>query len=211
MIKKIFCTRILYIIQFRMCIIMIKPINKSIFVKTPRTMPKGLIYNHPKSDKYILIETKTRQIIGDMVALNVKSDEFETNFYKIGSDKNIFYINSLDIVYWKRNQGWGKYLIDFAKHESYRQGCEGRTFLVAYNYDRPPHLFYKKQGFNAVDKEVDATLDECLEQGISPHRCGAVEMYLPIEATNKTKNITTIEPSKSGWQNVKEFFQKHFS
>ena len=190
----------------------IKPNHNSILATKPISMPKGLIYRPKNGDRYKLIETKTGRVIGKMVAFPTKSDSFEENFYNISPNKDIFYINSLEIVYWKRRQGWGEYCMDFAKRESFRRGCEGRTFLVAYEYERPPQLFYKKQGFVAVDKEMDKKLDLLLEQGLSPHRCGTVDMYLPLEEMKKYNVPRALPEVKKGFvQTVKEFFKKHFS
>lgn len=170
-------------------------------------MPKGLIYNYPKSCKYHLIETKTRQVIGNLVAYNTKADGFLENIYDIKPDKDIFYIEKLYIHSWKRNQGWGEYLMDFAKRESHKQGCSGRTFLVAYDYENPPQLFYKKQGFVAVDKKIDEELNKHLERGTRPYRYRDVDMYLPLEAAKRYEVPKIVsELKKDFWQKIKDFF-----
>ena len=186
---------------------MIKSTQKSILLTKPVKMPKGLIYNHPKSCRYHLIETKTGRVIGNMCAFNVEGGILEDNYYKIGSNKNIFHINSLEILHWKRNQGWGKYFIDFAKRESHRQGCEGRTHVVAYNYEKPPQIFYKKQGFVAASEEVNKQLDKHIELGTRPYRWGATDMYLPLDSLEKYKVPSLVPKQKKGfWQIIKDFF-----
>ena len=185
---------------------------KSILTTKPIKMPKGLIYKHPNKDVYRLIETKTGKVIGKMSAFITKSDALEMDFYKIGPDKDIFYINSLEVSPWKRNQGWGEYFMDFAKRESFRQGCEGRTFLVAYNYERPPQVFYKKQGFVAVDERIDKELDRCVEMGSCPYRCETTDMYLPLDEARKYKVPSLVPKQKRGFlQVIRELFKKHFS
>lgn len=191
---------------------MIKPIQKSILTTKPIKMPKGLIYRHPNSDVYHLIEVETKRIVGKMSAFITKSDALERDFYNVGADKDIFYINSLEITSWKRNQGWGKYFIDFAKRESHYRGCEGRTFLVAYNYNKPPQVFYKKQGFVAANKEKDRELDRCVEMGTAPYHSEVTDMFLPLEESRKYKvSKATSEPKKGLLQTIKDFFVKHFS
>ena len=75
--------------------------------------------------------------------------------------------------------------MDFAKRESFRRGCEGRTFLVAYEYERPPQLFYKKQGFEAVDDFNEKILNEYARVNIKPQYLKAMDMYLPVAHSKK--------------------------
>ena len=135
---------------------------------TPRLkqFPKGLIYKVPNRSSYRLVDSKTGNLVGKMQAFPV--DGYIYSYYNLNRDEKIFRIYSLDIEENEQNKGWGKYFIDFAKKESYRQGCEGRCNLVAYNPWKSPHIFYKKQGFITPEKGFNKTLDEYIEKKESP-------------------------------------------
>ena len=156
---------------------MIKPIQKSILFTKPRPLPKGLIFNPSDSDLYRLIETKTGKLIGEMNAFALR-DRF-CQYYDLKDNKSMMYISSFKIEPLEQNKGWGKYFIDFIKKESYRHNCNGRIYLIAHNEEKPPHAFYRKQGFATVDEDINRELDECIEYGIRPSGWRAMEMYLP--------------------------------
>ena len=92
---------------------MIKAINSCILAQKPiKNMPKGLIYNHQKTNNYKLIETKTGKVVGEMLGLVIKDDD---NLYNKGKKTKLFYIENFDIETPSQGKGWGKYFFDFAK------------------------------------------------------------------------------------------------
>lgn len=179
---------------------MINPVQKSILTTKPIKMPKGLIYNHPKSTVYHLIETETWKEIGKIDAFNMQSKNIK--IYDTDKRKELFYIASLFITPEKRNLGWGKYFMDFIKRESHKQGCEGRTFLIAHNQKKSPHIFYKKQEFITVDEEVNRELDEHIKNGTIPNQYEAMYMYLPPELFDKYKVEASPRPKKRLWDYI---------
>ena len=106
-----------------------------LIVKTsliPRTciLPKGLIYNEPKTNFYRLINTKTGKAVGEMLAF--PEENSNRKIYDIAGEKKVFRIYSLEIDFSERRKGWGEYFMNFAKQESYKRGCEGRLFLCLF-------------------------------------------------------------------------------
>ncbi len=180
---------------------MINPINKSILTRTIRPLPRGLIYHHPANDVYNLIETKSGKLVGTLVAYTKKADL--ENFYKISEEDTVLHIDTLHIEPSDREKGWGKYLINFAKNESYKKKCHGRLSLVAYNYGVSPHAFYKKLGFVTLNKRDNELLDECNQEGVKPIGWRAMDMYLDLQP----KIISPKEKPKNKHKTIKNFLK----
>lgn len=163
---------------------MISLTTKSILLTKPiKEMPKGLIYNHKNKDIYKLISLKDKKVVGEMRAYPIKNDKL---YYKSEQENDtIFHISSLEIFEKMRNQGWGGLFIDFAKKESFNKNCKGKISLVAYNYEKSPHAFYKKQNFVTLDDETNRILDVYVENHWIPFHWDAMEMYLPLDKINK--------------------------
>ena len=132
------------------------------------------------SDTYCLAETKTGKMIGRMCAFPVDNNK---RIYNIPENAKNYRIYSLEIKESERKKGWGTYFMNFAKKQSYNEGCEGRLYLVAYNSVRAPHCFYKKQGLVAIDKMVDKKLSNCTTQHINSMWRPPCDMYLPLDKT----------------------------
>ena len=182
---------------------MIQSISKSILIPKPKSFPRGLIYNVPKSNFYRLIDSKKGIIVGEMLAYPESNSV--KNIYDAAPEKNVFRIYSLEINFSQQRMGWGKYFIDFAKKESYKQGCEGRLYLVAYNPYASPHVFYKKQGLVARDKRIDHSLNACIKGKEYCSGYPACEMYLPLDKVSKNQKAVK---KKNLWDVIKTFVAK---
>ena len=169
----------------------------------PCPLPKGLIYHTKGKDEYRLIDIAARKLVGRMTAFDI--DVQYDKFYKLKPGQKIFHIFTLEIEQFCQNNGWGSYFIDFAKKESYKRNCEGRVSLVSYNYDNPPHTFYKKQGFITIDKRTNKELDYCLKCGVRSCLREDLNMYLPVDTTENTMQNSEIEKASNGkiWKILK--------
>ena len=169
---------------------MIKPINRFVLAHRPRPVPKGLIYEDAINTCFKLIETKTGNMVGVMTAFPIKSPAFTC--YNLNPEEEELHISSLNIYPEHRNMGWGKYLIDFAKNIC-KKNYHGRLSLMAYNSEKPPHLFYKKQGLVALEDANEAILNDYIRQGITPGYLKAMDMYLPINKREKCEPLDNID------------------
>jgi hypothetical protein len=147
----------------------------------------------PVGYKYHLFDTKTGQQLGEMEARPV--------LYNIGN--RAFYpqvapYKSFEIDYLKsnvRDKGNGSKFITLAKNESKALGCKGRVHLIAsraYDYDRPPHVFYKKMGFVSNSSKMNKYLDKCIKFGLNvgQSKSNPLKMYLPYTPTETPKVST---------------------
>ncbi len=183
---------------------MIKPVQKSILMTKTFPLPKGLIYHAKGKNEYRLIDIGAKKLVGTMTAFGI--DVEHDDFYSLSPGQKIFHIFTLEIDKLHRNKGWGSYFVDFAKKESYEKNCEGRLSLISYNYDNPPHTFYKRQGLITTDAKINKELDDYLIHGVRSCTRDALYMYLPDVATEKVKQTTYVKEkhNKSFW----EFFKK---
>lgn len=185
---------------------MISSTTKSILLTKPiKEMPKGLIYNHKNKDIYKLISLKDKKVVGEMRAYPIKNDK---PYYKNEEKKDyIFHISSLDIFEKMRNQGWGEIFINFAKKESFNKNCKGKISLVAYNYEKSPHAFYKKHDFVTLDDKTNKILDEYVKNHWIPFHWDAMEMYLPLEKINKPTVPILLKPENKFISAIKSFLE----
>lgn len=153
----------------------------SIVTQPLKKVPNELIYNYKNKNIYTMYDLKTQKVVGTMFS---KPLELNTsNFYQDTKiPYNSYHICELEIF--EKLKGFGKKFINFAKRQSFRENCEGRVTLVAYNENKAPHIFYRKQGFTTNDEKVNSTLDEAIKNYESIKYLNSVEMYLP---TNKIK------------------------
>lgn len=160
---------------------MIKPINSVPY--RCKNLPKGLIYNMPNTRSYNLIKTENGEKIGKMYAF-VQDDHHY--FYEKFPYLSVLYIENLFVEESERGKGWGKYLMDFVKKLSFAKNCEGRTTLVAFDPDRSPHLFYRKQGFETLYDDFNEEMDEYIKNNKEFEVCiDAIPMYLPVKNIKK--------------------------
>lgn len=132
---------------------------------------------------YKMADVKTGEYVGEMVASVEKIKPFSV-FYPPLSCRKSFKIQEIYVE--DRGFGYGTSFINTAKKESKRLGCNGRVFLVAsriYSPKNPPHLFYRKLGFTAKDKEKIKYFDECIKNGvqIDIDKADNLPMYLPLK------------------------------
>lgn len=161
---------------------MIKAIKPSYLTKKPLPLPRGLFYKYGKCD-YALADSYSGNLVGTMSA---DATSFDPNFlYKKKDEDKIFHIYTLNILPQEQNKHWGQYFMNFAKQESFKQNCDGRISLVAYNPDAPPHLFYWKQGLRSKNNRMNRLLKKTAEGNIAPYFSDATAMYLPIKTEFK--------------------------
>lgn len=149
-----------------------------------KNLPEHLIYFNRKKSNYTLFSTNTGEILGKMSARPEYIYDDQIYYPKLSRYSSL-YISSLKAV--KRRQGIGRELINLARHESIRRGCEGRVHLIADNVtqepDNLPYVAYRKMGFEsqeqwaitAIDRHIQTgeTLPSLLKRGLA--------MFLPVK------------------------------
>ena len=138
----------------------------------------------------------------------------ESSFYKTELPFTTLHISSLEIFpkYW--GKGYGSDFIDFAKKESYKQGCAGKVSLVAFYPGRPPHLFYFKKGFITPNKKVNEAYEKHAKNGGPFYYCNAIDMFLPLKTEHlisKNKNSQTSSPKKTIKDKILSFMNLFFN
>lgn len=160
---------------------------------TPKVnnFPTGLIYKIPKTNSYKLADTSGK-LVGEINLL----ERFckNSSFYNAEPYGRTLHIYSLAIKEEDWGKGWGSYLLDFAKKESYKRGCKGRCSLVAHYPGRPPHVFYKKNGFVTTNENTNLFLDECIKNNVKPTFLNAMDMFIPIKEYMMPKATQKEEP-----------------
>lgn len=147
----------------------------------------------PVGYKYHLLDTKTGKQLGEMEARPVLYNIGNRSFYP-----QIDPYKSFEIDYLKsnvRDKGNGTKFITLAKNESKALDCKGRVHLIAsrvYDYDRPPHVFYKKMGFVSNSSKMNKYLDKCIKFGmnVSQSKSSPLCMYLPYTPIEAPKVST---------------------
>lgn len=152
--------------------------------------PKGIIYHFKERNHYLLADSKSGNLVGEISLMKRPCDNL--SFYNTEPGAPTLHIYSLYVH--ARGKGWGDYLIDFAKGESYRQGCEGRCSLVAHHSGRAPHTFYKKKGFITTDEAYNNFLDDCNAQGRILYYAPAKSMFIPIPKFSYSRTGVENEP-----------------
>ena len=170
---------------------------------TPKinSFPKGLIYKVPATNSYRLADSKGK-LVGEINLLERFCQN--SSFYKSEPLGRTLHIYSLAIEEKEWGKGWGTYLLDFAKKESFKRGCKGRCSLVAHYPGRAPHIFYKKNGFITNNESTNLLLDECIEKNLRPRFFNACDMFIPIK-----EFLITPEEKESIRKN--NFFKKCFN
>lgn len=182
--------------------------NSSYYLLRPqKNIPDKLFYRHemyntgetfatdcsPVGYKYHLLDTKTGKQLGEMEARPVLYNIGNRSFYP-----QIAPYKSFEIDYLKsnvRDKGNGTKFITLAKNESKALDCKGRVHLIAsrvYDYDRPPHVFYKKMGFVSNSSKMNKYLDKCIKFGmnVSQSKSSPLCMYLPYTPIEAPKVST---------------------
>ena len=182
-------------------------LNSSYLFYQHRDIPNKLFYRQemyntgqtfatdcsPVGYKYHLLDTKTGKQLGEMEARPVLYNIGNRSFYP-----QIDPYKSFEIDYLKsnvRDKGNGTKFITLAKNESKALDCKGRVHLIAsrvYDYDRPPHVFYKKMGFVSNSSKMNKYLDKCIKFGmnVSQSKSSPLCMYLPYTPIEAPKVST---------------------
>lgn len=116
---------------------------------TKQNIPTRLIYNPNGSDFYRMFNTKTGNVIGEMIA-----------YPTINQD---IFIDRL-LIYREKRQGNGTRFLNFAKNLSKKYGFKGRILVcagtLAEDPFNPPHIFYRKYGFTSDNKKILNLIDK---------------------------------------------------
>lgn len=185
---------------------MIKLAKPFLPTKPASTLPRGLIYHSPNSRFYNLLDVKNNNFVGYMIAFPQNCTK-SSLYFNVEPNAEAFRVYKLKIF--EKRKGWGTYLMDFAKRESYKQGCKGRLSLVAYNSQKPPHVFYKKIGLVTKSARQNQILDEYIANGIEPRYLDAMDMFVPIKAYEK-KEIPQIPKKLNFFEKTLQFIDKMF-
>lgn len=130
-----------------------------------KKIPDRLIYEHknPESRGWFTMFDKV-DVLGWMrgeVMHITKPDFYPMENY------DTYFIHRLNADTYGINVGSD--FIKFAKKLSIKNGCEGRICLVSANSKRPPHIFYRKMGFDCQDTEKMDLLDKLIEKEALKH------------------------------------------
>ncbi|MCR5265548.1 MAG: GNAT family N-acetyltransferase [Cyanobacteria bacterium RUI128] len=118
----------------------------------PEPIPDILFYE-PVKNCYRMIDMKRGVMTGEMSVCCRKD----------------LVIESLNIVKNERRKGYGTKFLDFAKNLSRRLGYDGDMRLMAAatagGESVPPHVFYRKYGFDSNNKAVLERIDNSIKTG----------------------------------------------
>lgn len=146
-----------------------------------QNIPTKLIYNPIGSDFYKMFDTKTGNIIGEMIA-----------YPTINQD---IYIDRL-LIYKEKRQGNGTKFLNFAKNMSKNFGFEGRMFVCAGTLPEdpfnPPHIFYRKYGFKPEYKNYSKIIDKHIKKNKQLNYRTTPEVMMYYNPKEIIKNKTTI-------------------
>lgn len=155
-------------------------------IRKPKKLPKRLIYHRKvktpleeKYDVFKMFSTQTGHELGMLATLpDVKKIEL-SSYYPKGDWKPSLYI--MDLHSFERDKGVGTMFINFAKILSEKLGMHGRLHLISsdmYDKSRPPHIFYRKQGFTSRNVKRVKEMDEyLLGQASDLHKFHSLRMY----------------------------------
>lgn len=110
-----------------------------------------------KSYRYEMRETASNKLLGTMVATPVRKGRSR-------KENSYLYIDSLRVN--NPNEGVGTNLMLLAEQESEILGCKGNIKLIAskcFSNKTPPHLFYRKMGYETSSKLINMLMDFCLK------------------------------------------------
>ena len=171
-------------------------------IKTPK-IPNILIYTCKKKSQNGSIRLYSKMFelkSGKVVAIMNSEKEM------IERDNEIIPSLYIDVIksYKKRN-GYGTKMLDFAKILSKKYGCNGYFHLIAsgeFSPDAVPHLFYRKYGMNTGNYELDKKIDKYIKWHKSAKRkiFPNVDMYYPpreYQKINKKTGYTIFSMLKS--------------
>lgn len=127
--------------------------DKLIYLRSVNTVMK------PHQQEFVIFTPNSKNISGIMHCHKSKQ-QFREDYN--GATLCIDFLSAI-----KREQGFGKSLINFAKNYSKQIGCNGYLCLMAdgeFTPDKVPHVFYRKQGFTTLNEETDKKLDRLIRR-----------------------------------------------
>lgn len=154
----------------------------SIMQLPKRKIPQRLIYKYSDNEHYSMFDKNNGQLLGRMKAYTELNDFYFEPFTLTKS----FFIARLDAFV--KNQKVGTDFINFAQKESFKQNCYGRVSLSSGNIKRPPHIFYRKLGFDSRNREKISFVDEAIQNGTDLPREAknwVIDMFYPIDKIKK--------------------------
>lgn len=175
-----------------------------LFTKPIKDFPERLIYRSSEASRvpdgingsktfvytYKMYDTKAKAVVGLMKAGPVNYKNKRCEIYPMDTPYNSYYISYLETV--DSGYNYGTDLINLAKNESMQSYCEGRVHLVAsrtFSPRRPPHLFYRKLGFQTNSSFLNDVMDFYVSIGeqLPWEYSGNVMMYTPVAIKNPKK------------------------
>lgn len=167
------------------------------FLRPLKKLPSKLIYKNPKPIKvssdlngcevdvfsYNMLDMNKKKVVATMHAGPVLFKNQGNKLYPIEGVYKSLYISLLESI--DEGCGYGSEFIKIAKLISRRSGCGGRVHLVAsrvFSPDNPPHLFYRKLGFNSVSPYLDQIMDFYLwvKRPLPEEYADNLDMFLPM-------------------------------
>lgn len=153
---------------YRLINILLNPIKQNkvnIIKKSEPNFWNDNISRCGKSSKYEIYDITNKKLLGDMIITPLEDCVF---------------IDSVSVK--DKNKGVGKFLLKKASEESLNLGLNGHLELLAscgYDNQKPPHLYYRKQGFKTLSKIYNLLLDLYIKTGLNLPRFLAfnIKMY----------------------------------
>ena len=135
-----------------------------------------------------MFSSKTGEYLGEMIT-------YPQDFYYFNLEVpgvRSLYIDYLKVF--KRNEGLGK-----------QKGLNGRLHLISsdcYDKANPPHVFYRKYGFDSRNVDKLKELDNAISQPKHKFSFNNIAMFFPP----KTQVEQNFSQTKSFWQKLKHIF-----
>lgn len=152
-----------------------------------------------------MYDTQAKEVVATMKAGPVLYQNKDWEIYPIKPPYKSYYISFIESV--DSGLGYGTDFIKLAEAESKKSDCNGRVHLIAsrtYSPRRPPHLFYRKLGFESISKSLNDTMDFYISIGkqLPWEYADNVEMYLPVKGGKKNNPI---------FSSILNFFKEKFT
>ena len=171
-----------------------------------KNLPEYLFYSKTLNKKksleiHRMISTKTSEYLGEMITHPQDFYYFNLEIPRVRS----LYIDYLKVF--KRNEGLGTKFLDFAKTISKQKGLNGRLHLISsdcYDKANPPHVFYRKYGFDSRNIDKLKEVDDAISQPKHKFSFNDIAMFFPP----KTLVAQNFSQTKSLWEKLKQFFCK---
>lgn len=171
-----------------------------------KKLPEYLFYsqtlNKEKSiESHKMLNTKTGEYLGKMIT-------YPHDFYYFNLEVpgvRSLYIDCLKVF--NRNEGLGTKFLDFAKVLSKQKGCNGRLHLISsdcYDKEKPPHIFYRKYGFDSRDVKKLKEVDAAISNSNNKFTFNDIAMFFPP----KLQIEENLPQTKSLWKKLKQFLYK---